>query len=114
MLKKVYERRACDRWNVRSSGDLLKLADRSERELYFFLTYAYMQDIDLSGILQPGNLTIRLIVALYTRIAAEYGYDCICDYYRQFIVIDESSEQAGKVIREIKMAEERGKMGYDR
>lgn len=113
MLRRIYESRAKGSWNITTTEELLLLADKSERELYFFLTYAYMSDMDLSRILNADNLTVRLIISLYTKIAVEYGYSCIAEYYRKFVVVNESSKQVDNVIHEIQMAEVRDCF-YDR
>lgn len=97
MLKRVYAYRKerCDgAWNIDNTEQLEKLLDDSEREFYFFLTYAYMSNLDLTGIITNESLPIRLAVAIYTSQAKEQGYDSICEYLNQFIVADESVVQA--------------------
>lgn len=110
MLKRVYAYRKerCDgAWNIDNTEQLEKLLDDSEREFYFFLTYAYMSNLDLTGIITNESLPIRLAVAIYTSQAKEQGYGSICEYLNQFIVADESVVQAKKVIHEITMAKQR-------
>lgn len=110
MLKKVYNYRlegSKGSWNVKTTEQLEELLKDSEREFYFYLTYAYISNLDLNGILTNDSLILRLAVSIYTEQARTQGYDCICDYLNQFMVTDESVVQAKKVIREIRMAEER-------
>lgn len=117
MLKRVYAYRKerCDgAWNIDNTEQLEKLLDDSEREFYFFLTYAYMSNLDLTGIITNESLPIRLAVAIYTSQAKEHGYDSICEYLNQFIVADESVVQAKKVINEITMAKQRERIENDR
>ena len=117
MLKRVYAYRKerCDgAWNIDNTEQLEKLLDESEREFYFFLTYAYMSNLDLTGIITNESLPIRLAVAIYTSQAKEQGYGSICEYLNQFIVADESVVQAKKVIHEITMAKQRERIENDR
>ena len=117
MLKRVYAYRKerCDgAWNIDNTEQLEKLLDDSEREFYFFLTYAYMLNLDLTGIITNESLPIRLAVAIYTSQAKEQGYGSICEYLNQFIVADESVVQAKKVIHEITMAKQRERIENDR
>lgn len=117
MLKRVYAYRKerCDgAWNIDNTEQLEKLLDDSEREFYFFLTYAYMSNLDLTGIITNESLPIRLAVAIYTSQAKEQGYGSICEYLNQFIVADESFVQAKKVIHEITMAKQRERIENDR
>lgn len=117
MLKRVYAYRKerCDgAWNIDNIEQLEKLLDDSEREFYFFLTYAYMSNLDLTGIITNESLPIRLAVAIYTSQAKEQGYGSICEYLNQFIVADESVVQAKKVIHEITMAKQRERIENDR
>lgn len=117
MLKRVYAYRKerCDGdWNIDNTEQLEKLLDDSEREFYFFLTYAYMSNLDLTGIITNESLPIRLAVAIYTSQAKEQGYGSICEYLNQFIVADESVVQAKKVIHEITMAKQRERIENDR
>lgn len=117
MLKRVYAYRKerCDgAWNIDNTEQLEKLLDDSEREFYFFLTYAYMSNLDLTGIITNESLPIRLAVAIYTSQAKEQGYGSICEYLNQFIVVDESVVQAKKVIHEITMAKQRERIENDR
>lgn len=117
MLKRVYAYRKerCDgAWNIDNTEQLEKLLDDSEREFYFFLTYAYMSNLDLTGIITNESLPIRLAVAIYTSQAKEQGYGSICEYLDQFIVADESVVQAKKVIHEITMAKQRERIENDR
>lgn len=117
MLKRVYAYRKerCDgAWNIDNTEQLEKLLDDSEREFYFFLTYAYMSNLDLTGIITNESLPIRLAVAIYTSQAKEQGYGSICEYLNQFIVADESVVQAKKVIHEITMAKQRERIENDR
>lgn len=117
MLKRVYAYRKeqCDgAWDIDNTEQLEKLLDDSEREFYFFLTYAYMSNLDLAGIVTNESLPIRLAVAIYTSQAKEQGYNSICEYLNQFIVTDESVVQAKKVIHEITMAKQRERIENDR
>lgn len=117
MLKRVYTYRKerCDgAWDIGNTEQLEKLLDDSEREFYFFLTYAYMSNLDLTGIITNESLPIRLAVAIYASQAKEQGYDSICEYLNQFIVTDESVVQAKKVIHEITMAKQRERIEHDR
>lgn len=117
MLKRIYTYRKeqCrGAWDINNTEQLEKLLDDSEREFYFFLTYAYMSNLDLTGIVTNENLPIRLAIAIYTSQAREQGYDSICEYLNQFIVTDESVVQAKKVIHEITMAKQRERIENDR
>lgn len=108
MLHNVYDYRK-QIWNIKTTKDLEELAMKSERELFFYLTYAYISDLDLSNILSQSSLILRLGVSIYAEQAKKLGFDDICNYLSKYMVIDESSTQAFKVVNEIKMAEEREK-----
>lgn len=108
MLHNVYDYRR-QVWDIKCTKDLEDLAIKSERELFFYLTYAYISDLDLSEILNQSSLILRLGVAVYVEQVKKLGFDDICNYLSKFMVIDESSTQAFKVVNEIKMAEEREK-----
>ena len=110
MLKKVYNYRlegSKGSWDIKTTEQLEELLKDSEREFYFYLTYAYISNLDLNSILTNDSLALRLAVSIYTEQARLQGYDCICEYLNQFMVTDESVVQAKKVINEIRMAEER-------
>ncbi|MBQ2885904.1 MAG: hypothetical protein IJE43_19435 [Alphaproteobacteria bacterium] len=101
-LQAVYEQRSMF-WNVKSTKDLEMLLETSEREFYYYLTYAYIHRLDLTGILSQDSLCIRLSVSVYYQWVKDFGYVDICKYLDKFMVANESTEQAYRVIHEIKM-----------
>ena len=108
MIKNVYNDRK-QIWNINTTEDLERLALDSDRELFFYLTYAYIANLDLSNILSQDSIILRYGVSIYVEQAEKLGFTEICDYLRQYMVVNESAEQAYKVLHEITMAEEREK-----
>ena len=112
MLLRVYEYRS-QSWNINTTEDLEKLAIESEREVFFYLIYAFIKNKDLNNILRQDSIILRQTVDILVKQADEMGYGFLRDYLSQFMVVNESSEQAFKVLNEIKMAEEREKRQYE-
>lgn len=112
-LERVYEQRS-HVWDIKTTEDLEKLLESSEREFYYYLTYAYIKHLDLSGILSQDSLSIRLGVSVYYQWLKTLGYTDICEYLDTYMVANESTEQAYKVVHELQMMEFREKIRNDR
>ena len=112
-LEKVYEQRSRI-WDIKTTKDLENLMETSEREFYYYLTYAYIKQLDLSNILSQDSLVIRLGVSMYYQWLKTFGYEDICKYLNTYMVADESTVQARKVARELQMTEYREKIENDR
>lgn len=109
IIDKLYDERS-KQFSIKTKEDLLNLLEDSEREFYFYLTYAYIRNLDLADIIDNSVTAIRIGISLFCLQAEAVGLSSIKKYYDRFLVVDESSVQAYKVLSEFSISDKREKI----
>lgn len=102
LIGNVYKQRM-QSITINNQTDFLELLNGNERDLYFYLMYAYLYDLDLTNILDFNITPVRIVISLFCDNADKLGYPEIRKYYDKFLVTNESTQQAGNVIKELTM-----------